>query len=166
MPQRTLIDAREFVSQRLTGIGRFLDGLIDALVREANLGEFTLAVTDPYIISERLENLQNVKLVTLPNSFIASEKALSTLSKNNYSLFISPYPKFPLFGCFCNAVHTIHDVLDLTQTIYKKRVRVYFDRIRLKNALKRAELTWFVSSWSMQKTKELVGFIGLNPQVR
>lgn len=166
MTPRILIDAREFIPHQLTGIGRFLDGLIDALSREANLKEFTLAVTNSYIIPERLKKLPSVNLVTIPNSFIASENALSTLSNHNYALFISPYPKLPLFGCSCTAVHTIHDVLDLTQPFYKKRVRVFFDRIRLKKALKRAELTWFVSSWSMKKTKELVGFVGINPHVR
>ena len=119
MTPRILIDAREFIPHQLTGIGRFLDGLTDALSKKANLREFTLAVTNSYIIPERIKKLPSVNFITIPSSFIASEKELSALSSHNYTLFISPYPKLPLFGCSCTAVHTIHDVLDLTQPFYK-----------------------------------------------
>ncbi|MCK4830514.1 glycosyltransferase family 4 protein, partial [bacterium] len=70
------------------------------------------------------------------------------------------------FGCHCVAVHTVHDVLDLTHPAYRKRFKLFFDIFRLKVALKKADLTWYDSSWSMEETKKLAGFVGKNPRVR
>jgi len=166
MGRRVLIDAREFVQNRSTGIGRVLEGLIDAMAESEYLENITLAVTDSQTVPSGLKDRQKVVMITIPESFAKSEKSLSGLSKENYSLFISPYPKLPLFGCHCPSVHTVHDVLDLTPTAYKNRLKVFFDRLRLRMALKKANLTWYVSSWSMEETVSLLGFSGRNPKVR
>ncbi len=166
MRQRVLIDAREFVHKRFTGIGRVLEGLTDALAESGNLEKITLAVTNSQMVPSRLKNRQKIFVETVPASFVRSEKSLSDLSRKNYSLFISPYPKLRLFGCHCRSINTVHDILDLTHAAYRKRLKVSFDQLRLKQALKKADLTWYVSSWSMNQTKSLVGFTGRNPRVR
>ena len=165
-PLRVLIDAREFIHGRLTGIGRVLEGLSDALSDSRIAEEIVLAATLIEAVPLKLRNRENIKTQSIPSSFLKSEKALSRLSKQDFSLFISPYPKLPLFGCQCDAVHTIHDVLDLTHPAYKRRFKVIFDRFRLKMALKKASLTWFDSSWSLEETKKYVGTVGRNPRVR
>ena len=166
MGQRVLIDAREFVHNRFTGIGRVLEGLIDALAESGYLEKITLAVTNSQMVPSRLKNHQKVFMETVPASFVKSEKSLSDLSRENYSLFISPYPKLPLFGCHCRSISTVHDILDLTHAAYKKRLKVSFDQLRLKQALKKADLTWYVSSSSLKETDGLIGFTGINPRVR
>jgi alpha-1,3-rhamnosyl/mannosyltransferase len=90
---------------------------------------------------------------------------LSDFSKTA-DIFISPYPKLPLFGVHCHAIHIIHDVLDLTHPFYKRRPRTLLDRYRLKNALRRADITWYDSSWSKAETQKHFGECGQNPRVR
>ncbi len=164
--QRILIDAREFVAGRRSGIGRVLEGLVDALAESDDIKQIVLAVSSANDVPLTLRNRQRIKTREIPSPFLKSEKALSGLSKYGFSLYISPYRKLPLFGCHCRAVHTIHDVLDLTHPAYKRRIKVLFDTFRLKKALERAVLTWYDSSWSMKATERLAGCAGNNPRVR
>lgn len=164
--KRIVIDGREFLPGKRTGIGRFLEGLIDALAGSELDVEIILACFSKDSIPLRLKNRERVKVKEVPRGFLYSEKTLSDLSRHQVSLFISPYPKLPLFGLYCLAVNTIHDVLDLTYPAYRRRIKVFFDMLRLKKALKRADLTWYVSSWSRKETIKLVRFAGKNPRVR
>ena len=164
--KRILIDGREFVHGRKTGIGRVLEGITDALSECGTFQEIFLTVYDDGSVPRSLKNRDKIKIKRIPNSFFSSEKALSDFTKQDVSVYISPYPKFALFGCHCVAVHTIHDVLGLTHPAYRKRFKLFFDIFRLKTALKKADLTWYDSSWSMEETKRLAGFAGKNPRVR
>jgi glycosyltransferase involved in cell wall biosynthesis len=161
-----LVDAREFVHGRFTGIGRVLEGLTDALATSMVAEKVVLAVYDADLIPSQLKHGDGIKVREIPVSFLKSEKVLSDLSKREFSLFISPYPKLPLFGCLCACIHIIHDVLDLTHPAYKKRLKAFFDGIRLKKALRKADLTWYDSSWSMSETEKLTSYAGSNPKVR
>ena len=118
--KRILIDGREFVAGKKTGIGRFLEGLVDALAVTNSKIEIILASSNPDSVPSKLRNRKNIRTKTIPVAFLKSEKALSNLCKKKASLFISPYPKLPLFGCQCMAIHTIHDILGLTHPAYKK----------------------------------------------
>jgi glycosyltransferase involved in cell wall biosynthesis len=164
--KRILIDAREFVGARLTGIGRVLEGLVGALAETDVAQEILLATSDAHSLPLRLKNRSNMKSIELPSPFLKSEKALSNLTRNEIDLFISPYPKLPLFGCRARAAHIIHDILDLTHPAYKKRLKVHFDTWRLKKALRRADLTWYDSLWSQKETREFAGSVGKRPRVR
>ena len=161
-----LIDAREFVRERRTGIARVLEGLIVALEQSVEIGLLTLAVKSSEFIPGRLCGNTKIKLETVDSSFLRSERRLSVLSGFNVDLFISPYPKLPLFGCRCKAVHIVHDVLDLTHPVYATRAKVHFDSWRLRRALRRADLTWYDSQWSMDQTRSYTGLVGKNPKVR
>lgn len=162
---RILIDAREFVQGRFTGIARVLEGLISALSVHPPTGKIFLAAHPRELIPPPLRGLHGVEIQELPASFLRAEKCLSNLSKSA-QIFISPYPKLPLFGVRCRAIHIIHDVLDLTHPLYRRRLRAFFDRYRLRRALLRADLTWFDSSWSMDETQKHFGRCGRNPRVR
>jgi glycosyltransferase involved in cell wall biosynthesis len=163
---RLLIDAREFVRGRYTGIGRVLEGLTDALATTELAEDVVLAAWDSGLVPSHLREGGNIEIEKLPRSFWKSEMVLSNLSKKCFSLFISPYPKLPLFGCYCRSVHIIHDVLDLTHPAYRRRMKSFFDTLRLKIALKNADLSWYDSSWSLKETKKYAGFAGRNPKVR
>jgi glycosyltransferase involved in cell wall biosynthesis len=166
MNRRVLIDVREFVKGRYTGISRVLEGLIDVLSTSAVAKDLVLAAWDSRLVPSQLRDRENIEIEKLPRSFLKSEMALSNLSKKGFSLFISPYPKLPLFGCNCPAMHIIHDVLDLMHPAYRKRFKAFFDTLRLRKALKKAVLTWYPSYWSRNETKKHVGLVGRNPRVR
>jgi glycosyltransferase involved in cell wall biosynthesis len=166
MIHRILIDSREFITDRVTGIGRFLEGFIDALADSALNIEIILTCFYKDSVPLRLRNRERIKIKEIPRGFVYSEKALSNLSRRKVSLFISPYPKLPLFGLHCPAAHTVHDVLDLRHPLYRKRIKTFFDILRVKRALQRAALTWYDSKWSMDETKRLTGSVGENPKVR
>jgi glycosyltransferase involved in cell wall biosynthesis len=161
-----LIDAREFVPGRRTGIARVLEGLTDALARLAPGKTIVLATRNPESLPPKLQDMKTLKTTATPGFFLKSEKTLSDLTKGDVDLFISPYPKLPLFGCFCPALHMIHDVLDLTHPAYRRRVKALFDGFRLKRALRRADMTWYPSSWSLRETEAYAGAVGRNPKVR
>lgn len=161
-----LIDTREWNSGRMTGIGRMLAGCVAALAESPLIQKIVLALADEDAVPARLKDGEHIAGIKIPRSFLKSEWALSELTKKGFDAFISPYPKLPLFGVHCPSVHTIHDVLDLTDPLYRKRLKTFFDKYRLKKALRRADLTWFDSRWSMKETEGLARAVGRNPSVR
>lgn len=163
---KLLIDGREFVHGKRTGIGRFLEGLLDALMDSELDLEVFLAVSSKDVIPHKLRDEKKTETKILPTGFLASERELTDLARKGIAFLLSPYPKLPLFGSDCPAANTIHDVLDLTHPAYNKSVKAFFDRFRLKLALRKASLTWYVSRWSLKETEKCVGFVGKNPKVR
>lgn len=161
-----LVDAREWIPGHMTGIGRMLAGCVDALAASPPQPALTLAVTNEGAIPERLKNRRGIASLKIPGSFLKSERVLSELTREGFAAFISPYPKLPFFGVHCPSVHTIHDVLDLTDPLYRHRIKTLFDRYRLRKALCRADLSWYDSRWSMEETERLIGTVGRNPRVR
>jgi len=164
--RKVLIDAREFVLHRSTGIRKVLEGITDALAKSDIVQEICLLTSCSEAIPPELRNRKNIKIKTIPTSFVQSEKTISDFSRQGFGLYISPYPKLPLFGLNCKSIHTIHDILDLTHPAYKRKFRLIFDRFRLKRALHRSSLTWYDSAWSRDETRKHFGFIGKNPRVR
>ncbi|MGD2269330.1 MAG: glycosyltransferase family 1 protein [Desulfobacterales bacterium] len=163
---KLLADARELTPGRMTGIGRVLSGLIQALAGSHLVAELGLAVFDGGPDSDELNNCKKIRFIRLPRNFVNSEKRLSHLTRQNFQLFLSPYPKLPLFGSFCPSINMIHDILDLLHPAYRRRLRGRFDRYRVKSALKRADLTWYDSKSSLQQTEALFGYSGGRPRVR
>jgi glycosyltransferase involved in cell wall biosynthesis len=163
---RLLIDAREFVPDKRTGIGRFLEGLLAALIDSDFDIVMILATASENAVPRDLLNREKTILRELPASFLSSERALTDLARREVDLFLSPYPKLPLFGSHCPAANTIHDVLDITHPAYKKRFKTFFDTFRLRSALKMASLTWYDSVWSLKETEKRAGFVGKEPRVR
>jgi len=160
-----LIDAREFVPDRMTGIGRMLMGLVDALADSPWVKTIILA-EDHEAVPVQLQGWRSVSSVQLPKSFIQAEWALSQLTRKGYGVFISPYPKLPLFGVHCPSVQTIHDILDLSVPVHRKKYKALIDKMRLARALRQADMTWYDSHWSMQQTEDMFGFRGKDPRVR
>jgi glycosyltransferase involved in cell wall biosynthesis len=166
MGKNVLIDAREFIPGRLTGIGRVLKGLVEAICEIDFIEKITLSVFSNTAVPTRLRNRRKINIRKVSRSFIQSELTLSNLTRQGASLFISPYPKLPLFGSFCLSINTVHDVLYLTHPAYREHFKTNIDRLRLKMALKKADFTWYDSNHSMQEAKRLIGYTGTNPKVR
>ena len=164
--KKILVDAREFVRGRKTGVGRFLEGLMGALTGTDLDIKIIMASFHSEAVPTKLRNKKNIIIKEIPASFLCSEKAISDLTKRGFALFVSPYRKLPLFGAHCKSVNTIHDVLDLKHPAFKKRLKVTLDKLRLKFALRKSDLTWYDSSWSMDETKRLAGLSGRNSRVR
>lgn len=163
---KIVIDGRELLPHRKTGIGRFLAGLLSALLESDLDLELVLAVADKHGIPDALSEKEKIEISELPSDFLTSEKALADLTKRGAALFLSPYSKLPLFGTHCRTLNTIHDILYITHPVYQRRLRNLVDRLRLKVALKRASLTWYDSAWSLEETKKSLGFAGHNPRIR
>ena len=161
-----LIDAREFVLQKKTGIGRFLEGLIDALTQALSDVEITLVTHYKSAVPHRLRDKRGLIVREILPGFISSEKKLSDLAKTGVRLFLSPYPKLPLLGTDCSSINTVHDVQYLTHPAYRKKYKTFLKRLRLQMALKQSSLTWYDSSWSWKETEKCIGYLGKNPKVR
>jgi len=146
-----LIDGREFVAGRRTGIGRFLEGLLLAVAEAHPEWRLTVAMTKSCALPVSLET--KVATLYVPH---AVELWWPRLARG-YDLFLSPYPKLPWLHLPCPAVHTVHDVLYLTHPAYRgNALRVLAGRLRLQRAMGRAALTWFDSAAS-QAACEAIG---------
>ena len=86
-----MVDAREFVRDRFTGIARVLEGLLDALAEKCPPVEIVLAVQDPRAVPPRLGNRKNIAIRTIPPTFLRSEKANLAFGKRKEFLL---YTKF------------------------------------------------------------------------
>lgn len=154
-----LVDGREFVSDRRTGIGRFLEGLLFAVAElhpEWKLRVLmTSACTLPATLAGRVERVD-----VGASGDIAFGWHCSKLSRDA-ALFLSPYPKLPLSGLYCPAIHTVHDIFYLTHEAYRGNgLQCWLDKTRLQMALKRSALTWFDSSETEHECRQMFSIDG------
>lgn len=165
--KRILIDGREFVPGRKTGIGRFLEGLTFALLEADFINEVSIAICHKESLPAKLENHPKIRIEEMPLNQLGSERALSSLSGRDFDLFLSPYPKLPILGTACIAINTVHDILDLTHPLYRQRMKALFDALRMRLAMKVASLTWFDSLWSFNETRNYIrSQNGFNARIR
>jgi glycosyltransferase involved in cell wall biosynthesis len=162
---KILVDGREFHSDKRTGISRVLEGILLNITRGSVIGDVSLSIFRDTKIPENLANQKKLSFKIIPSKKLGAELALSTMTKGQYDLFISPYPNLPLAGCYCKCVNVVHDIFYITHA-RKNRVKAIVDILRLKAALKNADLTWYDSQFSMDETKRLLQFAGSNPRVR
>ena len=113
------IDCREFVPGRVTGIGRFLGGILEEIVQNRpRVATIALAdqttmipVAAPHVSVHRLPRRPGLYLdhVLLPRA----------LREIKATVFFSPYYKAPL-GAPCPTVVTIHDLIPVTFPAYTR----------------------------------------------
>lgn len=157
---RLLVDGREFVTGRCTGIGRFLEGLLLAAIHYHPEWHITLGMREPAALPPSLQG--RVEVHPLPR---IAELAWPNWSRE-FDLFLSPYPKLPLMKLGCPAIHTVHDVLYLTHPVYRASgLKSAINLWVLKQALSRAALSWFDSDASQNECEVLTG-MGSNGVVR
>jgi len=149
-----LVDGREFVAGRRTGIGRFLEGLLLALHSVHPDWRVTVAMKKDCALPSSLRD--KAQELYVPH---AVELFWPVLARG-YQLFLSPYPKLPWRQLPCPAIHTVHDVLYLSHPAYKgSRLRVWAAKARLARSLKHATLTWFDSEASLGACRTLFGYV-------
>jgi glycosyltransferase involved in cell wall biosynthesis len=163
---KLLVDGREFSAGKQTGIARFLENLLFCVISSRPDIKILLACGGNAVLPPRLINRENIFEVNLNGGYLKSERILSKMSAQGSNLFISPYPKLPLFGTYCPAINTVHDVLYITLPLYQNFLRRHFDLFRLKTAIHQADLTWFHSNASLEETRNLVERIGRRSCVR
>lgn len=152
MKHSILVDGREFVSGRRTGIGRFLEGLLLAAHEKHPDWRLTVAMHKQCVLPASLDG--KVTELYLPH---VPELFWPTLAKEQ-DLFLSPYPKLPWLHLPCPTVHTVHDVFYLTHPACRRnRLRTMVGRWILRRSVSKAALTWFVSHASQQACELLVG---------
>ncbi|MDQ7011242.1 MAG: glycosyltransferase family 1 protein, partial [Mariprofundaceae bacterium] len=135
-----------------TGIGRFLEGLLLAIAGTHPDWRLHVAMSKQCALPSSLQG--KVQILYLPH---ASELFWPGLARE-HDIFISPYPKLPWHPLSCPAIHTVHDVLYLEHPAYRgNRLRIAAARVRLRRALKQADLTWFDSDISREACTRLVG---------
>jgi len=148
--KRLLIDGREFVAGRQTGIARVLTGLIEALLGQHPDWQLTVAMEKSCALPLALEGRVNLLYPPHPTEL------WWPLLARDADLFLSPYPKLPLLPLPCPAIHIVHDVLYLTHPAYRgNRGRVAGATWRLRRALKQSRLTWFDSTASLSECAAL-----------
>ncbi len=147
-----LIDGREFVAGRHTGIGRFLEGLLLAVLEAHGDWRITVAMTKRCALPATLAS--KLAVLYLPH---AAELWWPMLAKG-HDLFLSPYPKLPWRRLPCPTVHTVHDVLYLMHPAYRSHtLHNWGAHLRLRRALGSAALTWFDSAASLDDCRRLCG---------
>ncbi|MFC1536433.1 glycosyltransferase family 4 protein [Pseudomonadota bacterium] len=152
MSHRILIDGREFVAERRTGIARFLEGLLLATHEKHPDWRLTVAIDQHSTLPTSLGG-KAVKL-HLPN---LPELFWPALAKGQ-DLFVSPYPKLPLLKLPCPAIHTVHDVYYLTHPACRKhRLRTMISSWVLRRSISNAVHTWFTSKASQEACEILLG---------
>jgi hypothetical protein len=81
--RKILIDGREFVPDRNTGIGRFLKGLVDSLDKSGLDATTILTLQDknslPPELADRENIIINIIIEEIPSTFLSSERELSNL---------------------------------------------------------------------------------------
>jgi len=154
MGKRIIIDGREFVVGRRTGIGRFLEGLLLAITSQHPDWFCEVVLNEPKALPESL--LGKVKVLQAPQYIEWHWPNLAY----GFDLFLSPYPKLPMRKLACPSIHTIHDVFYLTHPAYQgNTLRRLAGLWRLKKAVYTASLTWFVSEESRREAVKIVGTI-------
>lgn len=161
-----VVDGREFVPGTMTGIGRFLFGVLKALCRRHPGIRLKLAIGPPSEASSALSALPQVQAVEIPARWIDAERVLSDLANREGDLFLSPYPKLPILPMRCPALNTVHDVHDITHYAYRYRPKALLDRVRLQISLIKARLTWFDSAYSLAQTRRIASVPRKRARVR
>jgi len=161
MTKSILVDGREFVLGRRTGIGPFLEGLLLAITAKHTDWSCTVVLNEIDALPESLQG--KVEVLQSPKYL---EWFFPKLAEGS-DLFLSPYPKLPVRNMPCPCVHTIHDVFYLTHPAYQgNRLRRTAALWRLKHAVSKADLTWFDSLTSKHETQGLTGEINHTSHIR
>ncbi|MES0371600.1 MAG: glycosyltransferase family 1 protein [Mariprofundaceae bacterium] len=151
-----LIDGREFVTDRRTGIGRFLEGLLLAVTEVHRQWCVRVLLSPDCTLPNSLK--ERVEVISVKDSGDALFGRECSRLSAGADLFLSPYPKLPLAKLHCPMIHTVHDVLYLTHEVYRGSwLKCWLSKQRLRMALNQTDLTWFDSRQTERECEELFG---------
>ena len=112
-PMKICVDAREFIGRGNTGIGRYLENLLQPLADRPNL-QLVLFSHDPDLAGKKVHghSVRHVRLPAFPTQ-VVDQWILPVLAQRECAdVFFSPYYKIPLWGKFKKVI-TVHDIMFL-----------------------------------------------------
>jgi len=157
------IDCREFVPGRVTGIGRFLWGIIEEIARNRP-HLTTVALAGPEApIPVAASHIRVHRLPRRPTLYWDQVLLPRTLRQIGASVFFSPYYKAPLLAP-CPTVVTIHDLIPLRFPAYARGPwHLYAAAFRAWAALLARRAAAVITD-SEQSKLDLVSVLGLPPE--
>lgn len=157
------VDAREFVENGKTGIGRYLENLLAPLVRGGGL-DFVLFVKRPEFVPASLR-IPSVKIAGLPGlpTPVLDQVVLPRLAgREQVDLFFSPYYKVPLSGRFKRII-IVHDIMFLRRKELNPVMRMLVAR-RLRASTRKADVILVSSDFTGRDLNDFLP--GLTGKIR
>jgi alpha-1,3-rhamnosyl/mannosyltransferase len=157
------VDCREFVAGRVTGIGRFLRGLMDEIARNRP-HLTTVAIVGPTApVPVAAPHIHIHRLPQRPTLYLDQILLPRALRQVGATLFFSPYYKAPL-AAPCPTVVTIHDLIPLQFPAYTRGVwRLYATAFRPWAGLLARRAAAVITD-SEQSRLDLISVLGLPPE--
>jgi glycosyltransferase involved in cell wall biosynthesis len=152
------IDAREFTPKGRTGIGRYLENLLNPLLKRPDL-QFTLFLEPDGVVPESLKtnSIQFVRLPHLPAQ-INDQLVIPVLAaKENADIFFSPYYKTCFSGKFKRII-TVHDVMFLHNKSVSP-LKMWLIKKQLNMATQKADIILTDSHYTAEELKAIVSGI-------
>jgi glycosyltransferase involved in cell wall biosynthesis len=153
---KILIDARELVQNRITGIGRFLLNFLNYALKNRPDWSFILLGNQHTSCSIHVENLRMVILREKYRLFWDQVQSLAIIKKENPDIFFSPYYKLPLMSP-AKTIATVHDVIEFILPEYRRNI---FYRWMFRLCLMKANRVITVSESSKE---DICRIIGIDP---
>jgi len=157
------VDCREFVPGRVTGIGRFLGGLLEEIARSRPDLE-TVALAEPMApIPVAAPHIRVHRLPQRPTLYWDQVLLPRALREVGATVFFSPYYKAPL-AAPCPTVVTIHDLIPLWFPAYSRGPwRLYAAAFRSWAAILARRAAVVITDSAHSKT-DLLALLGLAPE--
>jgi alpha-1,3-rhamnosyl/mannosyltransferase len=157
------VDCREFVPGRVTGIGRFLRGLLEEIARSRpHLSTVALA-GEGAPLPIMAPHIKVYRLARRPTLYLDQMLLPRTLRQVGATAFFSPYYKAPLFAP-CPTIVTIHDLIPLRFPAYTRgRWRPFAAAFRAWAAVMARRAAAVITDSTHSKT-DLVELLGLAPE--
>jgi glycosyltransferase involved in cell wall biosynthesis len=154
------IDCRELVPGRVTGIGRFLGGILEEIAQNRPHLTTVAIAGRTTMIPVAARHLSVRRLPWRPGPYVDQVLLPRALREVSATLFFSPYYKAPL-GAPCPTVVTIHDLIPLTFPAYTRgRWRLFAVAFR-RWATVLARRAAAVITDSEHSKREIIGTLGL-----
>jgi glycosyltransferase involved in cell wall biosynthesis len=154
---KILIDARELVQNRITGIGRFLLNFLNYALKNRPDWSFILLGNQHTSCSIYSDNLKIVILREKYRLFWDQIQSLAIIKKENPDIYFSPYYKLPLLSP-AKTIATVHDLIEFILPEYRRNI---FYRWMFRLCLMKANRVITVSESSK---KDVCRVMGIEPR--
>ncbi len=157
------VDCREYLTCRVTGIGRFLRGVLEEIARNRP-GLRTMAIVQSDApIPVTAAHLRVLRLPAAPTIWWDQILLPRALRQIRATAFFSPYYKAPIFAT-CPVVVTIHDLIPVYFRDYTRGLGwVYATAFRSWAAFLAHRATAVITDSEHSKA-DIVGFLKLRPE--
>lgn len=156
------VDSREFVPGRVTGIGRYLRGLLEEIARSRPQLHTVVMARPGTPVPVAAPNIRVHRLPEGPTLYWDQVLLALALRQVSATAFFSPYYKAPLLAR-CPTVVTIHDLIPLRFPAYRRgRWRPYAAALRVWAGILARRAAAVITDSAHSKA-DLVAVLGLAP---